>query len=69
MVATLETNNVCIAEGFAEEIGLSHGQYGNHRVSNGVTEQYEGLFAARPDVFRNGTMLLKRAQVATQRYQ
>ena len=33
MVATLETKNVCIAEDFAEEIGLSYGQYVNHRVS------------------------------------
>jgi hypothetical protein len=33
VVATLETKNVCIAEDFAEEIGLSYGQYVNHRVS------------------------------------
>ena len=53
MVATLETKNVCIAEDFAEEIGLSYGQYVNHRVSKGVTEQYEDLLAPKPDVFRN----------------
>ena len=53
MVATLETKNVCIAEDFAEEIGLSYGQYVNHRVSKSVTEQYEDLLAPKPDVFRN----------------
>jgi hypothetical protein len=44
VVATLETKNVGIAEDFAEEIGLSYGQYVNHRVSKGVTEQYEDLW-------------------------
>ena len=56
MVATLETMNICIAEDFAEEIGLSYGQYVNHRVSKGVTEQYEDLLAPKPDVFRNGSI-------------
>jgi hypothetical protein len=51
VVATLETKNVCIAEDFAEEIGLSYGQYVNHRVSKSVTEQYEDLLASEPDVF------------------
>jgi len=41
VVATLETKNVCIAEDFDEEVGPSYGQYVNHRVSKGVTEQYE----------------------------
>ena len=53
MVATLETKNVCIAEDFAEEIGLSYGQHVNHRVSKGVTEQYEDFLVPKPDVFRN----------------
>jgi hypothetical protein len=56
VVATLETKNLCIAEDFAEEIGLSYGQYVNHRVSKGVTEQYEDLLAPKPDVFRNGSI-------------
>jgi hypothetical protein len=51
VVATLETKNVCIAEDFAEEIGLSYGQDVNHRVSKSVTEQYEDLLASEPDVF------------------
>jgi hypothetical protein len=53
VVATLETKNVCIAEDFAEEIGLSYGQYICHRVSKGVTEQCEDLLAPKSDVFRN----------------
>ena len=53
MVATLETKNVCITKDFAEEIDLSYSQYVNHRVSKGVTKQYENLFAPKPDVFRN----------------
>ena len=53
MVATLETKNVCIAEDFAEEVGLSYGQYFYHLVSKSVTEQYEDLLAPKPDVFRN----------------
>ena len=53
MVATLETKNVCIAEDFAKEVGLSYGEYANHRVSKDVTEQYEELLAPKPDVFRN----------------
>jgi hypothetical protein len=54
VVATLETRNVCIAEGFAEGIGLWYGRYVNHRVSKGVTEQYEDLLAPKSDVFLNG---------------
>ena len=54
MGATLEAKNVRIAEDFAEEIGLSYGQYVNHRVSKGVTEQYEDLLAPKSDVFLNG---------------
>ena len=46
----------------AEEIGLSYGQYVNHRVSKGVTEQYEDLLAPKPDVFRNGWSLLHVSQ-------
>jgi hypothetical protein len=52
VVATLETNNVCIAEDFAEEVDRSYGQYVNHRVSKGVTEQCEDLLAPKPNVFR-----------------
>jgi hypothetical protein len=48
VVATLETKNVCIAEDFAEEIGLSYGQYVNHRMSKGVTEQCEDFLAPNP---------------------
>ena len=60
MVATLETKNVCIAEDFAEEIGLSYGQYVNHRVSKSVTEQYEDLLASEPDVFPQCVDLIAR---------
>jgi hypothetical protein len=56
VVATLGKKNVCIAEDFAEEVGLSYGQYVNHRMSKGVTEQYEDLLAPKPDVFRNGSI-------------
>jgi hypothetical protein len=56
VVATLGKKNVCIAEDFAEEAGLSYGQYVNHRMSKGVTEQYEDLLAPKPDVFRNGSI-------------
>jgi hypothetical protein len=60
VVATLETKNVCIAEDFAEEIGLSYGQYVNHRVSKSVTEQYEDLLASEPDVFPQCVDLIAR---------
>jgi hypothetical protein len=48
VVATLETKNAWFAEDFAEEIGLSYGQYVNHRVSKNVTEQCEDLLAPNP---------------------
>ena len=62
MVATLETKNVCIAEDFTEEIGPSYGQYVNHQVSKGVTEQQEDLLAPKLGVFFNAESSLHVSQ-------